>query len=148
MNKNMVNFIRTTSSKWNTVDKTQYKDSIVFIEDTQQIYVNGNYYGRSLYEQYKDIGGTLSENIFPTFFKYFITPFMISNGSSTIIPDDLLNSSGTNFITEYYWQIMRLTGGEPIMTIQWNGNIPHKFKGISSGREYSIDFSTKTITPL
>ena len=44
MNKNMVNFIRTISSKWNTVDKTQYKDSIVFIEDTKQIYVNGVYY--------------------------------------------------------------------------------------------------------
>lgn len=73
---------------------------------------------------------------------------MISNSSSTTIPDDLLNSSGTNFVTEYYWQIMRLTGGEPIMTTQWNNNIPYKFKGISSGREYSIDFSTKTITPL
>ena len=33
----MVNFIRTISSKWDTVDKTQYKDSIVFIEDTKQI---------------------------------------------------------------------------------------------------------------
>lgn len=40
----MVNFIRTISSKWDTVDKTQYKDSIVFIEDTKQIYVNGVYY--------------------------------------------------------------------------------------------------------
>ena len=42
--QNMVNFIRTISSKWNTVDKTQYKDSIVFIEDTKQIYTNGVYY--------------------------------------------------------------------------------------------------------
>lgn len=141
-------FIRTNSTSWENADKNKYKDSIVFIEDIGQIWSNGVYYIGSLYEQYKAIGGTLSENTFPIFFKYFITPFMISNSSSTTIPDDLLNSSGTNFVTEYYWQIMRLTGGEPVMTIQWNNNIPSKFKGISSGREYSIDFSTKTITPV
>ena len=140
--------IRTNSTSWENADKNKYKDSIVFIEDIGQIWSNGIYYVGSLYEQYKAVGGTLSENIFPTFFKYFITPFMISNSSSTTIPDDLLNSSGTNFVTEYYWQIMRLTGGEPVMTIQWNNNIPSKFKGINSGREYSIDFSTKTITPV
>lgn len=143
----MVNFVRTTSSKWSTLNKDYYKESIVFIEDTNQIYVNGNYYGGNLYEQYKEIGGTLAKNVFPTFFKYFITPFMVSNNNTTIIPDDLLNSSGTNFITEYYWQIIRLTGGEPIMTIQWDGNTPYKFKGINSNREYTINFTNKTITP-
>jgi hypothetical protein len=43
----MVNFVRTTSLVWNTTDKTKYNESIVFIEDTCQIYSNGVYYGCS-----------------------------------------------------------------------------------------------------
>lgn len=43
----MVNFVRTTSLAWNTTDKTKYNESVVFIEDTCQIYSNGVYYGCS-----------------------------------------------------------------------------------------------------
>ena len=40
----MINFIRTNSNKWEKVDQSQYLESIVFIEDTKQIYSNGVYY--------------------------------------------------------------------------------------------------------
>ena len=40
----MVDFVRTTSLVWDTIDKTKYNESIVFIEDTCQIYSNGVYY--------------------------------------------------------------------------------------------------------
>ena len=36
----MVNFIRTKSGKWDTVDQSQYLESIVFIEDTKQLWSN------------------------------------------------------------------------------------------------------------
>ena len=79
--------------------------------------------------------------------KYHLTPFMVSNNSVTIIPDELLNENKTNFITEYYWNIIRITGGEPIVTTVWNGNIPHKFKGLLNGTTFVIDFPSKTIKP-
>lgn len=37
-------FIRTTSGKFESVNKEQYKDCIIFIEDTKEIWMNGNYY--------------------------------------------------------------------------------------------------------
>lgn len=38
-------FVRTTKQVWdNKQDKSQYNDSIVFIEDSKQIWSNGNYY--------------------------------------------------------------------------------------------------------
>lgn len=40
-------FIRTTSEKFESVDKEQYKDCIIFIEDTKEIWMNGNYYARN-----------------------------------------------------------------------------------------------------
>ena len=41
-------FVRTTSENFNNLsDKSQYKDSIVFIEDAKQIWSNGIYYGGS-----------------------------------------------------------------------------------------------------
>ena len=46
---NMVKFIRTNQNTWDSVDKTLYSDSIVFIEDTQQVCVNNvNYFGKKL----------------------------------------------------------------------------------------------------
>ena len=42
-----ITFVRTTSGVWNNKteeQKNQYKDSIVFIEDTKQIWSNGVYY--------------------------------------------------------------------------------------------------------
>lgn len=36
----MINFIRTNSNKWDTVDQSQYLESIVFIEDTKQLWSN------------------------------------------------------------------------------------------------------------
>ena len=44
---NMIKFIRTNQNIWDSVDKTLYSDSIVFIEDTEQIYSNGLYYGEN-----------------------------------------------------------------------------------------------------
>ena len=38
-------FIRTNKAIWDKKDKSQYKDSIVFIEDAKQIWNNGVYYG-------------------------------------------------------------------------------------------------------
>lgn len=40
-------FIRTTSDKFESVNKEQYKDCIIFIEDTKEIWMNGNYYARN-----------------------------------------------------------------------------------------------------
>lgn len=38
-------FIRTTKATWDSInDKSQYQDSIVFIEDTKQIWSNNVYY--------------------------------------------------------------------------------------------------------
>lgn len=40
-------FIRTTSTNFNNLsDKSEYNDSLVFIEDINQIWSNGKYYGR------------------------------------------------------------------------------------------------------
>ena len=45
----MIKFIRTKQNTWDSVDKTPYLDSIVFIEDTQQVCVNNiNYFGKKL----------------------------------------------------------------------------------------------------
>lgn len=42
-------FVRTSSSIWDKkTDKSKYDKSIVFIEDTKQIYTHGNYYGTPL----------------------------------------------------------------------------------------------------
>ena len=38
-------FVRANSYSWNKADQSKYKDSIVFIEDSKQIYSNGVYYG-------------------------------------------------------------------------------------------------------
>ena len=41
-------FIRTNKSIFDAIpDKSLYYDSIVFIEDTKEIWTNGNYYGRN-----------------------------------------------------------------------------------------------------
>lgn len=40
-------FIRTTSDKFESINKEYYKDSIIFIEDTKEIWMNGNYYARN-----------------------------------------------------------------------------------------------------
>ncbi len=102
----------------------------------------------TLYELYKKCGGTLPEKVFPTFVKYFFTPFMISSSSVTTIPNDLLNDAGTNFINEYYWQICRLTGGEPVKTLQWNDTgAPSRIQGMASKKEFTIDYTNKKITP-
>lgn len=103
----------------------------------------------TLYELYKKCGGTLHEKVFPTFVKYFFTPFMISSSSETTIPEDLLNESKTNFINEYYWQICRITGGEPIKTSQWDSNgAPSRFQGMATKKEFTIDYNTRKITPV
>lgn len=99
------------------------------------------------YEYYKEKGGVVSESAYNIMTKYLFTPFIISNNSTTTIPDELLNESQTSFFTDYYWNFMRLTGGEPIRTTQWANNIPQKLVGISSGLSFVIDFSNKTITP-
>ena len=96
---------------------------------------------------YKSIGGVLNERQYRIMVKYAYTPFMISSNSVTEIPDELLNESRTNFFADWYWIVMRITGGEPIMTTQWNNNIPYKFKGMVSGKIYIIDFINKIITP-
>lgn len=99
------------------------------------------------YEYYKEKGGVVSESAYNIMTKYLFTPFIISTNSTTTIPDELLNESQNSFFTDYYWNFMRLTGGEPIRTTQWADNIPQKFVGISSGLSFVIDFSNKTITP-
>lgn len=41
-------FVRTTKNYWNSVsDKSQYNNSIVFIEDTKEIWSNNVYYSPS-----------------------------------------------------------------------------------------------------
>lgn len=99
------------------------------------------------YEFYTGCGGTLNERQYNAMVKYMYTPFMVSNNSVTNIPDELLNENKTSFVTEYYWNMMRITGGEPFVTTQWNGNIPYKFKGILNNKTFVIDFANKKITP-
>ena len=54
-------FIKTTSSKFESVNKEQYKDCIIFIEDTKEIWTNGNYYGRNDGIQPSSVSLTYSE---------------------------------------------------------------------------------------
>mgnify|MGYP006991698181 CR=1 FL=1 len=72
---------------------------------------------------------------------------MISTNSTTYIPEELLNEGKNNFFSDYYWNIMRLNGGEPIITIQWENNIPYRIKGVSSEKTFKISFINRTITP-
>lgn len=37
--------IYTTSEEFNQLDKTVYKDCLLFIQDTEQIWLNGKFYG-------------------------------------------------------------------------------------------------------
>lgn len=117
------------------------------LEAEQQTQARNNIGAFTSYEYYKNHGGTLSEAPYNVMIKYLFTPFMVSRNSVTTIPDDLLNESKTMFVTEYYWNIMRITGGEPFVTVQWNGNIPYKFKGILNNEIFVIDFINKTIIP-
>lgn len=113
----------------------------------QQIQARSNINAFTSYEYYKNNGGTLEEIPYNVMIKYLFTPFMVSRNSVTTIPDDLLNESKTNFVTEYYWNIMRITGGEAFVTVQWNDNIPYKFRGILNNEVFIIDFTNKIITP-
>lgn len=117
------------------------------LTDEQQVQARSNISAFTSYEYYKNNGGTLAEIPYNVMIKYLFTPFMVSRNSVTTIPDDLLNESKTMFVTEYYWNIMRITGGEPFVTVQWNGNVPYKFKGILNNEVFVIDFTNKTITP-
>ena len=117
------------------------------LNEEQKEQVSFNLGIKKPYEFYQTVGGILNERQYNTMVKYSFTPFMISSNSVTVIPDDLLNENKTNFFTDWYWNAMRLTGGEPIMTIQWQNNIPYKFKGMVNGKIYRIDFNNKTITP-
>lgn len=101
---------------------------------------------KSPYEHYVDVGGALSENTYYIMQKYLLTPFMINSSGTTVIPDELLNDSGDNFITDYYWNLMKITGGEPIKTTNWVNNKPNKFIGTINQNSYTIDFSNKIIT--
>jgi hypothetical protein len=38
-------FIRGSSTAFESINKEEYNNSIVFLEDTKQIWSNGNYYG-------------------------------------------------------------------------------------------------------
>lgn len=91
----------------------------------------------SPYEYYKANGGYVSERAYSIMTKYLFTPFMISSTGPTSIPDELMNDSKTSFFTDCYWNFMRITGGEPIKTIQWDGDNPLKFVGMVSGDIYN-----------
>ena len=53
MKEQFSGFIRTSSNIWDKKsDKSKYDKSIVFIEDTKQIYTNGVYYGSLEDESY------------------------------------------------------------------------------------------------
>ncbi len=99
------------------------------------------------YDYYKSVGGFLNEMQYKIMVKYAYTPFMISSNSVTNIPDELLSENKTTFFADWYWIVMRITGGEPIMTIQWENNIPYKIKGIVNNKIYIVNFNDKTITP-
>ena len=146
----MANYIKFNKST-NQADALNSLDpnTVYFTKDTEKIILDGvNYSGPTLYDEYKECGGTMSASAFPIAMKYHITPFMISNNSVTTIPEELLNTSKTNFITDYYWNLVRITGGEPVITIQWNNNIPSRIKGLLNGKEFAVDFTTRTITPI
>ena len=128
-----------------TLPFIKYVEQNLNEEQKQQVMFNIGL--KTPYEYYTSVGGILNERQYKIMVKYAYTPFMISSNSVTTIPDELLNESKTNFFADWYWNIMRITGGEPIMTIQWENNIPYKIKGIVSGKIYVINFNTKTITP-
>lgn len=146
----MANYIKfNKSTNRETALSSLDQNTVYFTTDTHQIVMNGQAYSDiPLYKQYQLYGGTVSETAFAVIMKYHLTPFMIATTGDTTIPDDMLNSTGTNFVTEYYWNLMRITGGEPVMTSLWNGNIPSRLKGVASGKEYEIDFTNKVIRAL
>lgn len=117
------------------------------LNDQQKQQVLTNIGLQQPYEFYKSVGGILNESQYKIMVKYSYTPFMISSNSTTTIPDELLNENKTNFFADWYWSVMRITGGEPIITIQWVNNIPYKLKGIVNNKVYIIDFTDRTIKP-
>ena len=133
------------------IDDVDTDVSVKYIPQTltevQQQQVRHNISALTSYEYYISNGGVLNERQYNVMIKYLFTPFMISSNSTTIIPDELLDSSGNNFFADHYWNVMRITGGEPIMTTQWQNNIPYKFKGIVNGKTFIINFTNKTISP-
>lgn len=137
-----------TSETLDEVNTTTYVKYVAqTLTDEQQSQSRKNINALTSYEYYVANGGVLNERQYNIMIKYLFTPFMISSNSTTIIPDELLNESKNNFFADWYWNVMRITGGEPIMTTQWKNNIPYKFKGIVNNKIYIIDFSNKTIKP-
>ena len=137
-----------TDDKLDDVESLPYVKYVAqSLNEEQQQQVWSNIGLLSPYEFYKSVGGILNERQYKIMVRYAYTPFMISSNSVTTLPDELLNESKTNFFADWYWNIVRITGGEPIMTIQWNNNIPYRIKGIVSGKTYVINFDNKTITP-
>ena len=142
-------YVRCDKSKTLEEAVSGEADIVYFTTDSHQIFMNGRPYSNiSLYQQYQLYGGTVSEDAFAIILKYHLTPFLIATTGDTVIPDDILNSTGTNFVTEYYWNLMRIAGGEPVMTSLQNGDVPSRLKGVASGKEYEIDFTNKVIRAL
>ena len=137
-----------TSSEIDDIDTLPFVKYVEqTLDDVQKEQVKINLGIVAPFDFYKSVGGILNERQYNIMVKYSYTPFMISSNSVTTIPDELLNESKNNFFADWYWSVMRITGGEPIMTTQWQNNIPYKFKGMVNGKIYTINFNNKTITP-
>lgn len=145
--KNTISLVDTSEvlDDINTQPYVKYVEQT--LDESQKEQVRTNIGVISPYDYYKNVGGLLNERQYNIMVKYSYTPFMISSNSTTTIPDELLNDSKNNFFADWYWIVMRITGGEPIMTTQWQNNIPYKFKGMVNGKIYTINFNNKTITP-
>jgi len=139
----------------NKVDKNHIGDSVKNVllttndltnEEKQTI--RNNIGSVNSFEQYSSDGGILNEEQYRIMSKYLYTPFMISSNSVTTIPDELLNESKTNFFCDWCWNIMRITGGEPIVVVEWDDyDNPTKFKGLLNGVTYVVNRTNWTIAP-
>lgn len=106
--------------------------------------------GNSPYYDYKNSGGILTESQFNIMTKYLYTPFIVNPTSKTTIPEDLLNTAKNGLFNEdYFWNVVKLPGGEPLIVIEWDEyNQPVKMKGMVNEALYTINRTDWTITPI
>ena len=115
-------FVRTNSIIWGSVNQSDYKDSIVFIEDTEQIYSNGIYYGG------KNNNGLLLEKITFSEESILLNPDKFY-ASDTILEtlDITLNGDTTKMYTYFVKFLCDNTCVILPSNIKWKNNIVPDF---------------------
>ena len=118
----MSTFVRANSYSWNKANQSEYKNSIVFIEDSKQIYSNGVYYGG------ENNSGLLLEKITFSEESILLNPdkFYVSDAILETL-DITLNGDTTRMNTYFVEFICRNTCIILPSNIKWKNNIVPDF---------------------